>query len=73
MNYTVTDKRIVDLGGMQRELCCPRGELLIKSATVFEGYYKADKTVQKEPEYFTEDGYFRTGDIAEYNPILRSI
>ncbi|EXG81145.1 carboxylic acid reductase [Cryptosporangium arvum] len=44
----------------------PRGELLIRSATLFPGYYhRPDATA----EVFTADGFFRTGDIvAEVGP-----
>lgn len=35
-------------------------EILCKSATVFSGYYKQQK---KTKESFTDDGYFKTGDI----------
>lgn len=38
------------------------GELLIKGPTLFEGYWNApDRTA----EAFTEDGFFRTGDLFE--------
>src|SRR5712692_8920710 len=38
------------------------GELLIKGAAVFAGYYKADHLNQKA---FDSEGYFRTGDMFE--------
>ena len=42
----------------------PEGELLLKSKAVMTGYYKMpDKTA----ECFTEDGFLRTGDLAEYD------
>ena len=44
----------------------PRGELLIKSATIFPGYYRRPETTAS---VFDEDGYYRTGDImAETSP-----
>ena len=38
------------------------GELLLAGATVFDGYYKA---TADNAEVFTEDGFFRTGDLLE--------
>ena len=37
-----------------------RGELLISGPTVFDGYYQHDNR-----DVFTDDGYFRTGDLVE--------
>jgi cyclohexanecarboxylate-CoA ligase len=37
-----------------------RGELLISGATVFDGYFAHDNS-----DVFSEDGYFRTGDLVE--------
>ncbi|MDH3534012.1 MAG: acyl--CoA ligase [Gammaproteobacteria bacterium] len=39
-----------------------RGELEIWGSTVFDGYYKSPEA---NAEVFTEDGYFRTGDVFE--------
>jgi len=36
------------------------GELLIRGATVFDGYYEHNNA-----DVFTEDGFFRTGDLVE--------
>ncbi|QCX54196.1 long-chain fatty acid--CoA ligase [Elizabethkingia sp. JS20170427COW] len=36
------------------------GEILVKGTSVFAGYYKDE---EKTKEVFTEDGYFKTGDI----------
>ena len=38
------------------------GELCITGATVFDGYYKSP---EDNAQAFTEDGYFRTGDLFE--------
>ena len=38
------------------------GELLFKGPTIFDGYWKAPRA---NAEVFTQDGYFRTGDLFE--------
>jgi len=59
----VTDYKLVDvpeLGYFSTDKPHPRGELLIKSRTLFGGYYKRPDLTA---ESFDSDGYYRTGDI----------
>lgn len=39
------------------------GELLVKGPSVFQGYWNRPKATEEE---FTDDGWFKTGDIAQY-------
>ena len=43
----------------------PEGEILIKSPGQFSGYYKQPELTASS---FTEDGFFRTGDLGEQRP-----
>ncbi len=65
----VTDYKLVDvpdLGYFATDRPYPRGELLIKSTTLFAGYYKRPDFTA---EVFDEDGFYRTGDVfAELGP-----
>jgi malonyl-CoA/methylmalonyl-CoA synthetase len=45
------------------------GALQVKGPTVFSGYLNRPEATA---EAFTDDGYFRTGDVAEYNDELDS-
>ena len=45
-------------------------EILVKGPSVMMGYYKNEKATQ---EAFTEDGFFRTGDIGDYKGGLLKI
>jgi long-chain acyl-CoA synthetase len=56
MDYLSTDKPY------------PRGELLIRGPTVFREYYKNEAETKKA---FTEDGWFRTGDICSIDELGR--
>ncbi|KAI5367906.1 Putative AMP-dependent synthetase/ligase, AMP-binding, ANL domain-containing protein [Septoria linicola] len=46
----------------------PRGELLIRGPTVFKQYFKNEEETAKA---FTEDGWFKTGDICEIDEMGR--
>lgn len=54
----------VALPGVQLRLS-PEGEILIKSPGQLVGYYKRPDL---DAEVFTEDGFFRTGDLGEVSP-----
>ena len=54
----------VAMPGVQVRLS-PSGEVLIKSPGQFSGYYKQPELTA---ESFTEDGFFRTGDLGELRP-----
>jgi fatty acid CoA ligase FadD9 len=59
----ITDYKLVDvpeLGYFSTDRPHPRGELLIKSRTLFGGYYKRPALTA---EVFDESGYYRTGDV----------
>jgi long-chain acyl-CoA synthetase len=46
----------------------PRGELLVRGHTLFRGYYKDPEETAKA---ITEDGWFKTGDIATVDSLGR--
>jgi len=54
----------VPLPGVQARIS-PDGEILIKSPGRLHGYYKRPDL---DAESFTEDGFFRTGDLGEQRP-----
>ncbi|ORA08492.1 carboxylic acid reductase [Mycobacterium asiaticum] len=60
---TVIDYKLVDvpdLGYFLTDRPHPRGELLLKTAHMFPGYYKRPEVTA---EVFDEDGFYRTGDV----------
>lgn len=65
----VSDYKVVDvpeLGYFRTDRPHARGELLIKSRTLFRGYYNRAALTA---EVFDEDGFYRTGDVvAEIGP-----
>ena len=44
----------------------PEGEVLIRGPSVTKGYFKRDD-LNNDPNIFTEDGWFRTGDVGRWN------
>ncbi|GGF37068.1 carboxylic acid reductase [Williamsia phyllosphaerae] len=64
IDYKLVD--VPDLGYFHTDRPNPRGELLVKSDTMFPGYFnRPDATA----DVFDEDGYYRTGDVvAETGP-----
>lgn len=58
MRYTSND---VDEQGRPT----PRGEIQVRGPQVFKGYYKLDEMTK---ETISEDGWLRTGDIAQLIP-----
>src|SRR5262249_49362813 len=64
IDYKLVD--VPDLGYFSTDRPHPRGELLIKSETMFPGYYKRPEITA---DVFDADGYYRTGDVvAELGP-----
>jgi len=63
MRPPVIDWKLIDvpeLGYFLTDQPHPRGELLVKTHTVMKGYFKNPAATAA---VFTEDGYYRTGDI----------
>ncbi|MDX1733930.1 MAG: fatty acid--CoA ligase family protein, partial [Halioglobus sp.] len=55
------DTKVADpASGVEVSAAGERGELLIRGATVFDGYHDHDNS-----DLFTADGYFRSGDLVE--------
>ncbi len=64
IDYRLAD--VPELGYFGTDKPYPRGELLIKSETLFPGYYKRPEL---NDDVFDADGFYRTGDImAELGP-----
>ena len=63
MRPPVIDWKLIDvpeLGYFLTDKPHPRGELLVKTHTVMQGYYKNPKATAS---VFDESGYYRTGDV----------
>ncbi|KAI9655219.1 MAG: hypothetical protein M1831_004929 [Alyxoria varia] len=59
---------VPDMEYMSTDKPEPRGELLLRGPTLFRGYYKNEEETKKS---FTEDGWFRTGDICSIDHLGR--
>lgn len=44
----------------------PQGEVLLRGPSVIKGYYKRDD-LNNDETIFAKDGWFRTGDVAQWN------
>ncbi|PVF91369.1 acetyl-CoA synthetase-like protein [Serendipita vermifera] len=44
----------------------PQGEILVRGNSITSGYYKRDD-LNNDRSIFTEDGWFRTGDVGQFN------
>ena len=44
-----------------------RGEVWLRGPSVAQGYFKRDD-LNNDESIFTKDGWFRTGDVGEWNP-----
>ena len=63
MRPPVIDWKLIDvpeLGYFQTDKPYPRGELLVKSHTMMQGYYKKPEVTAS---VFDSDGYYKTGDV----------
>lgn len=71
-NFPYTAERIGTIGkpldGTEMKLS-DEGEILLRSPGLFAGYYKQPELTR---ESFTEDGFFRTGDRAQWVESLRA-
>jgi long-chain acyl-CoA synthetase len=45
----------------------PQGEICIRGPAVVKGYYKRPD-LNEDESIFTKDGWFRTGDVGQWNP-----
>lgn len=57
--------KLVDVPEAGYEAKNNQGEVLLKGASITSEYYKNEKETK---EVFTEDGWFKTGDIGEWTP-----
>ena len=54
---------VSDMNYYSNDIPNPRGEIWLRGASIFQGYYKM---IDKTNEVLTKDGWFATGDIGEW-------
>ncbi|KAH9867455.1 hypothetical protein IAQ61_008049 [Plenodomus lingam] len=59
---------VPDMDYLSTDKPCPRGELLIRSTTLFREYFRNDEETQKAID---ADGWFHTGDICSVDELGR--
>ena len=59
---------LLDMDYLSTDKPNPRGELLLRGPSIFKEYYRNEDETRKA---FTEDGWFRTGDVAEIDYLGR--
>ncbi|KAH8655869.1 hypothetical protein BX600DRAFT_515556 [Xylariales sp. PMI_506] len=57
-----------EMGYLSSDKPHPRGEILMRGPNIFSGYFKDD---QQTKEAFTEDGWFKTGDVCAVDELGR--
>lgn len=61
---------VPDMGYFSTDKPFPRGEVLVKSPSLFRGYWNNDALTK---ESITADGWYKTGDIAEMDPKTKKL
>ncbi|KAJ3432195.1 long-chain-fatty-acid--coa ligase [Anaeramoeba flamelloides] len=57
--------KLIDVPEMNYFASKDQGEVCFRGGAVFQGYFK---NIEKTKEALTEDGWFKTGDIGQFNP-----
>jgi long-chain acyl-CoA synthetase len=55
---------VADMGYLSTNKPCPTGEVLVRGANIFSGYFKNEKATAET----LENGWISTGDIGRWNP-----
>jgi len=62
------ETKIIDVPEMNYYVANNQGELCVRGASIFTGYYKDD---EETAAAFDEDGFFKTGDIVQINLVKK--